>query len=66
MRPPRGANRAPAFFFAKQRPISYGAEIGFDVTPRFQVTAEWDRTQFNFVNGDQDLDMYSLGVRYKF
>ena len=46
--------------------ISYGAGIGFDVTPRFQLTAEWDRTRFNFVNGDQDLDMYSLGVRYKF
>jgi hypothetical protein len=36
------------------------------MTPQFQVTAEWDRTRFNFVNGDQDLDMYSLGVRYKF
>lgn len=46
--------------------ISYGAGIGFDVTPQFQVTAEWDRTRFNFVNEDQDLDMYSLGVRYKF
>lgn len=46
--------------------ISYGAGLGFDVTPRFQVTAEWDRTRFNFVNGEQDLDMYSLGVRYKF
>ena len=46
--------------------IAYGAGIGFDVTPQFQVTAEWDRTRFNFVNDDQDLDMYSIGVRYKF
>lgn len=46
--------------------ISYGAGIGYDVTPQFQVTAEWDRTRFNFVNDDQDLDMYSIGVRYKF
>ena len=46
--------------------ISYGAGIGFDVTPQFQITAEWDRTRFNFVNGDEDLDMYSIGVRYKF
>ena len=46
--------------------ISYGAGIGYDVTPQIQVTAEWDRTRFNFVNEDQDLDMYSLGVRYRF
>lgn len=46
--------------------ISYGLGIGFDVTPQFQVTAEWDRTRFNFINDDEDLDMYTLGVRYKF
>lgn len=46
--------------------LAYGAGIGFDVTPQFMVTAEWDRNRFRFVNGDQDLDMYSIGVRYKF
>jgi opacity protein-like surface antigen len=46
--------------------IAYGAGIGLDVTPQMQVTLEWDRNRFNFVSGDQDLDMYSLGVRYKF
>lgn len=46
--------------------IAYGAGIGFDVSPQFQITAEWDRNRFKFVNGDQDLDMYSIGLRYKF
>lgn len=46
--------------------IAYGAGIGYDISPQLQITAEWDRNRFNFVNGDQDLDLYSVGLRYKF
>jgi hypothetical protein len=46
--------------------IAYGLGIGYDVAPNFQITAEWDRNRFKFVNGDEDLDLYSIGLRYKF
>lgn len=46
--------------------ISYGAGFGFDLTRNWAVTAEWDRQRFNFVTGSDYLDLYSLGVRYKF
>jgi OmpA-OmpF porin, OOP family len=46
--------------------LAYGAGIGFDINPRMQVTAEWDRNQFRFASGREDLDLYSLGLRMKF
>jgi OmpA-OmpF porin, OOP family len=46
--------------------LAYGVGIGFDINPRMQVTAEWDRNQFRFVSGREDLDLYSLGLRMKF
>lgn len=46
--------------------LAYGLGIGVDVTRNLQVTAEWDRNTFRFVNGNEDLDLYSIGLRYKF
>lgn len=46
--------------------LAYGLGVGYDITPRMQVTAEWDRNTFRFVNGSEDLDLYSVGLRYKF
>ncbi len=46
--------------------LAYGAGIGFDVTPQVQITAEWDRNEFHFASGRDNLDLYSLGVRFKF
>lgn len=46
--------------------LAYGLGVGYDLTPRMQVTAEWDRNTFRFVNGNEDLDLYSIGLRYRF
>lgn len=46
--------------------LSYGAGVGFDVTKNVQAVAEWDRHEFKFASGRDDVDMYSLGIKYKF
>jgi hypothetical protein len=46
--------------------LSYGAGFGIDLTRSWAVVAEWDRHRFHFVNGKDDVDLYSLGVRFKF
>jgi opacity protein-like surface antigen len=46
--------------------LSYGAGLGYDVTRDIQLVAEWDRNRFKFVSGRQNVDLYSVGVRFKF
>lgn len=46
--------------------LSYGAGLGFDVTRDIQVVGEWDRNRFKFVSGREDVDMYTVGVKFKF
>jgi opacity protein-like surface antigen len=46
--------------------LAYGAGIGFDISPQLQITAEWDRNNFRFAHDNEDLDLYSVGLRYKF
>lgn len=46
--------------------LSYGAGVGFDLTRNWAVVAEWDRNEFRFINGKDDVDLYSVGIRFKF
>ena len=46
--------------------LSYGAGLGYDVTPNLQAVAEWENHRFKFVDGREDVRMYSVGMRYKF
>lgn len=46
---------------------SYGAGVGLDVTPTTSVVLEWARHDFHFAgNGKQEVDLTSLGVKYRF
>ncbi len=46
--------------------LSYGAGFGFDLSRSLQLVGEWDRYQFNSVNGDDEVQLVSIGMRYKF
>lgn len=46
--------------------LSYGAGIGFDVHRNVQIVAEWERHRFEFARGDDEVSLWSLGVKYKF
>jgi OmpA-OmpF porin, OOP family len=46
--------------------LSYGAGLGFDLNPRTQMVFEWDRHELNYVNGESDVDMYSVGLKFRF
>lgn len=46
--------------------LSYGAGLGFDINPNMQVIAEWDRNRVEFVSGKRNIDMLSVGFRWKF
>ncbi len=45
---------------------SYGAGLSFDVSTMLQVTAEWDKYRFRTVNGRDNAELVSVGLRYKF
>jgi OmpA-OmpF porin, OOP family len=46
--------------------LSYGAGVGFNLSPRIQLLAEWDRQSFKFVDQKADVDLYSVGLRFRF
>ena len=46
--------------------LSYGAGFGIDLSRNWAVVAEWDRYRFHFVNSKDDVDLYSIGIRFKF
>jgi OmpA-OmpF porin, OOP family len=46
--------------------LSYGAGLGYDINPKTQVVVEWDRHDFNYVGGDAGVDMYSVGMKFRF
>jgi OOP family OmpA-OmpF porin len=46
---------------------SYGAGIGFDLSPRSAIVVEWNRYQMRFVGaGKQDVDTTSIGYMHRF
>jgi len=46
--------------------LSYGVGIGFNVTPQVQIVGEWERHRLDFVDRRDDVDMLSVGLRYRF
>lgn len=46
--------------------LSYGAGLGFNLTPRTQLLVEWDRHDFKFVDQRAEVDLYSVGLRFRF
>ncbi|MCW5625652.1 MAG: hypothetical protein KIT73_13140, partial [Burkholderiales bacterium] len=46
--------------------LSYGAGVGWDATDRMQVVLEWDRHRLNFAGGENNINMYTAGLRFKF
>lgn len=47
--------------------VSYGAGVGLDVTPTTSVVLEWARHDFHVPSsGKQEIDLTSLGVKYRF
>jgi OmpA-OmpF porin, OOP family len=46
--------------------LTYGIGIGFDVNPQNQISLDWDRHRVDFATGEQDIDLFTLGWKYKF
>ena len=46
--------------------LNYGVGIGFNVTPQVQLVGEWERHRLDFVGGRDNVDLLSLGLRYRF
>ncbi|MDE2598438.1 MAG: porin family protein [Rhodocyclaceae bacterium] len=46
--------------------LSYGAGLGFNLSPQTQLLVEWDRHNFKFVDDRADVDMYSVGLKVRF
>ena len=46
--------------------MSYGLGVGYQFTPQLEVTAEYERHDFDFAPGDQTLDLMSVGLRYRY
>jgi len=46
--------------------LSYGLGVGYRFTPQLEVTAEYERHDFDFAPGDQTLDLMSVGLRYRY
>ncbi|MCY7316175.1 MAG: outer membrane beta-barrel protein [Rubrivivax sp.] len=46
---------------------SYGAGVGFDITPTSGLVLQWDRTEFTYPGkGRQDVDITSVGYLFRF
>lgn len=45
---------------------SYGFGVGVNINPRTEVLLEWDRHRFEFVDREADVDLVSLGLKYRF
>lgn len=41
-----------------------GTAVGF--TDNWQLRLDWDRTRFDFVRGDKDVDVIAVGMQYRF
>ena len=46
--------------------LSYGAGASVDLTGNWQLRPDWDRYRFDFKGGDSDVNLYTLGLVYKF
>ncbi len=47
--------------------LAYGAGVSFDFTRNWSVTLDWERHKLKFQNeGRKDVDLATLGVKYRF
>lgn len=46
--------------------VSYGLGATLALSRNWQLRADWDRHGFEFADGDRDLDMYTVGLQYRF
>jgi len=46
--------------------LSYGAGLGFNISPTLQLIAEWDRHNFKFTDQKAEVDLYSVGLKFRF
>jgi OmpA-OmpF porin, OOP family len=46
--------------------LTYGIGFGFDVTQQNQISIDWDRHRVEFAPGKQNVDLISVGWKYKF
>jgi OOP family OmpA-OmpF porin len=46
--------------------LSYGAGLGFNLSAQTQLLVEWDRHNLKFADRDSDVDMYSVGLKFRF
>lgn len=48
--------------------LSYGAGLAFNLSPRTQLLAEWGRHEIQFADqkDGEDVDLYSVGVKFRF
>lgn len=46
--------------------LSYGIGVGYKLTQQLEITAEYERHNFDFAPGDQTLDLTSVGLRYRY
>ena len=46
--------------------LSYGLGLGYRLTPQLEVTAEYERHNFEFAPGDQTLGLTSVGLRFQY
>jgi opacity protein-like surface antigen len=45
---------------------TWGVGATFNLTPQWQIRADWDRYRLDFVGGRQDIDLASAGVQFRF
>lgn len=46
--------------------LSYGLGLAYSVTRNVDVRADWDRHRLEFTRGDENVDLLSVGVQFKF
>jgi opacity protein-like surface antigen len=46
--------------------LSFGLGVGYRLTSQLEVTAEYERHNFDFAPGDQTLGLTSVGLRYQY
>ncbi len=46
--------------------LSYGLGGTLGLSRNWQLRADWDRYKFEFASGDRDIDLYSIGLQYRF
>src|SRR6185437_53119 len=45
---------------------TYGVGAAFAITPQWQIRADWDRYNLDFIGGSKDIDLASAGVQFRF